>query len=169
MERDLLGVGLRLRWLEDGTDRLTWADVVAMTREALPGSAVLRWVDPWDIDTHLLAGVLDALNGANWQRGGGKGAAPKPVPRPEDMRRTQAEVVDETPDDDHIPTVDESGTYKGMATPVNELADWLGWTATTDEQIVTAYENGEGTYRALGERFGVSASTVGRLVRAART
>lgn len=37
---------------------------------------------PWDLDAHLLAGVLDALNAANWQRGGGKGRRPQPVPRP---------------------------------------------------------------------------------------
>lgn len=36
----------------------------------------------WDLHAHLLAGVLDALNGANYQRSGGKGQKPKPIPRP---------------------------------------------------------------------------------------
>lgn len=30
----------------------------------------------------MLAGILDAVNTANYQRGGGKGRSPKPVPRP---------------------------------------------------------------------------------------
>jgi hypothetical protein len=35
------------------------------------------------VSEHLLASVLDALNGANWQRGGGKGSKPKPTQRPD--------------------------------------------------------------------------------------
>ena len=62
----------------------------------------------------------------------------------------------------------ESGVFKGEATPLNELMDWLGWSPSRDEQIVSAYTNGEGTYSELGERFGVSASTVGRIVRNSR-
>lgn len=30
----------------------------------------------------LLALIADLLAGANWQRGGGKGQRPKPIPRP---------------------------------------------------------------------------------------
>lgn len=37
----------------------------------------------WDIKAHLLATVADLLQGANWQRGGGKGPKPKPIPRPD--------------------------------------------------------------------------------------
>lgn len=36
----------------------------------------------WSTTDHLLAHVVDAARGANWQRGGGKGPRPKPVPRP---------------------------------------------------------------------------------------
>lgn len=36
----------------------------------------------WDIDAHLLASILDALNAANWQRGGDK-----KVPRPQPVQR----------------------------------------------------------------------------------
>lgn len=36
----------------------------------------------WGLDQQLLAGVVDLLAGANWQRGGGKGTKPKKVPRP---------------------------------------------------------------------------------------
>lgn len=36
----------------------------------------------WSMNTHLLALIADVLAGANWQRGGGKGKRPKPIPRP---------------------------------------------------------------------------------------
>lgn len=36
----------------------------------------------WDSNEHLLAAILDTLQNANWQRGGGKGKRPKPIPRP---------------------------------------------------------------------------------------
>lgn len=36
----------------------------------------------WGITEHLLAASVDVLQGANWQRGGGKGTKPKPLPRP---------------------------------------------------------------------------------------
>ena len=40
----------------------------------------------WTVTDHLLADAVDALNGANFQRGGGKGEKPKPVPRPAELR-----------------------------------------------------------------------------------
>lgn len=36
----------------------------------------------WGLQEHLLANIADVLRGANWQRGGGKGSKPKPMPRP---------------------------------------------------------------------------------------
>jgi hypothetical protein len=43
----------------------------------------------WSLSDHLLAHIADANRGANWQRGGGKGSKPKPIPRPgTDHRRT---------------------------------------------------------------------------------
>lgn len=39
----------------------------------------------WSVEAQLTALALDALNGANWQRGGGKGSQPKPVDRPPDL------------------------------------------------------------------------------------
>ena len=86
VEAELIKVGLRLRWLCDGTDRLNWRDVQVVILEADQGSAIARCELGesafWTVDTHLLAGVLDALNGANFQRGGGRGKRPSPVPRP---------------------------------------------------------------------------------------
>jgi hypothetical protein len=36
----------------------------------------------WGVQEHLLAHAVDRLGAGNWQRGGGKGQRPKPVPRP---------------------------------------------------------------------------------------
>jgi hypothetical protein len=36
----------------------------------------------WTMNELLLASVLDVLALANWQRAGGKGNKPKPIPRP---------------------------------------------------------------------------------------
>jgi len=38
----------------------------------------------WGTDTDFLAAILYVLQGANWQRVGGKGTRPKPVTRPVD-------------------------------------------------------------------------------------
>jgi hypothetical protein len=36
----------------------------------------------WSVTDQLLALIADLLAAANWQRGGGKGTRPKPLPRP---------------------------------------------------------------------------------------
>lgn len=43
----------------------------------------------WSLTDQLLAATLDTLRGANWQRSGGKGAKPKPIPRPGTGPRTE--------------------------------------------------------------------------------
>jgi hypothetical protein len=56
----------------------------------------------WGIGEHLLAATLDTLRGANWQRGGGKGSKPKPIPRPGigPARRTETHGhVDRSPEE----------------------------------------------------------------------
>lgn len=58
----------------------------------LPMGSV-TWVEAgtdaaWTAETHMLANVIDALAGANWQRGGGKGKAPTPVERPSDAKKS---------------------------------------------------------------------------------
>lgn len=41
---------------------------------------------PWGMNELLLRQVLFALQGANWQRGGGKGQRPKPIDLPDQKK-----------------------------------------------------------------------------------
>ena len=85
IEYDLLTLGRRLDDL--GTPDLSWRDLYVITRH-LPATSALRRAagngeEPWTVTDYLLALVVDALNGANWQRAGKKGAAkPVAIPRP---------------------------------------------------------------------------------------
>ena len=124
VEAELIKVGLRLRWLCDGTDRLNWRDVQVVILETDQSSAIARHElgesTFWTVDTHLLAGVLDALNGANFQRGGGRGKRPSPVPRPGEKPTAE-------------PTRDDSSTLFGGtdgfemdSVSIEEMNAWLG-------------------------------------------
>lgn len=57
-----------------------------LLRQLPPGARTVRAlggeVFDWNIDTHLLASIVDLLAAANWQRGGGKGPRPRPIERP---------------------------------------------------------------------------------------
>lgn len=76
------------RSLDDlGSEALTWLDlkVFATFVQQDHSSALGRELHgpTWSIEAQLLAEVTDALNMANWQRGGKRSAPrPKPVPRP---------------------------------------------------------------------------------------
>jgi len=74
-------------------------------------SALVREIEgedsPWGLTEQLLAAAVDALNGANWQRGGGKRKdKPKPIPRP---------------------GVEKDKRFGKEAVSMEEMADWLGW------------------------------------------
>ena len=63
----------------------------------------------WTLDNLLLAEIADGVNVSNWQRGSGKKREyPKPIPRP-------GVTSPET-------------TYGKGAIPIDDMADWLGWT-----------------------------------------
>lgn len=67
---------------------------VSVLAVALPAGAVtwqLAGVDSaWTTTDHLLAQVVDVLNGANWQRAGGKDRdKPKPVLRPAEIHEAR--------------------------------------------------------------------------------
>ncbi|CAM5400391.1 hypothetical protein [Corynebacterium variabile] len=125
IERDLIGLNLRLRWLCDGTDRLNWRDLYVIITESDIDSALIRATEPdfagWTRNTGLLADIFDVLAGANWQRAMDKTAEkPDPYPRPT-ARDAEPETIN--------PDIGQSGRYVGEAAPIADIADWLGWDA----------------------------------------
>lgn len=60
------------------------------TDAALHGSAHRGW----DVHTYLQASIVDLLAGGNYQRGGGKGRKPRPIPRPKRTARRVVRVAD---------------------------------------------------------------------------
>lgn len=65
---------------------MSWRELGVLVRQLPRESATFRVLNPdesvWGLTDHLLAAVLDSLRAANWQRSGGKGPKPKPIPRP---------------------------------------------------------------------------------------
>lgn len=112
IEYDLIALGLRLR--DVGTPGFSWGDLFAVIRQAPRTSALFRAMNPdhdWDLAALLIAEVADAVRVANWQRGSGKRKDyPKPIPRPG--------------------IEPESTTYGKGAIPLDDMAEWLGWTHT---------------------------------------
>lgn len=128
VERDLIGLGLRLRQLGDGSGVLTWHDVAIVIEQADRSSAIGRAAlgehAEWGAAEYLLAAAVDALNAANWQRSGkASSPRPKPVPRPGDG----VVPVSDGEGDPFDPN--QSGTFVGVPTPIDELNEWLGWAA----------------------------------------
>jgi hypothetical protein len=72
----------------------------------------------WTIDTHLLALIADVLRASNYQRGGGKGQKPKPLPRPKDAAVQRLTTGDLRKD--HM----KSGVI-GTPLPMHEMKRWL--------------------------------------------
>lgn len=111
VEYDLIALGLRLR--DVGSEALSWGDVYTVLRQSPRSSALFRAMNPdeheWSLSNLLLGEVADAVRVANWQRGSGKkGDYPKPIPRP------------------GVQKTDE--TYGKTAIPMDEMAEFLGWT-----------------------------------------
>lgn len=83
IEADLLNVGVTINELGE---RVSWRAVIGFVRHSGPSSALYRVSNgadsAWTLEAQLLALVADILNVANYQRGGGKGAKPKPIERP---------------------------------------------------------------------------------------
>lgn len=81
----MLSLGLRLRWLADGTDRVTYGDVYVILTEASEESPISRAIHGewygWGIREELLAGIFDQLQYARYEQHG-KGKEPEPFPRP---------------------------------------------------------------------------------------
>lgn len=86
LDYDLLTLGLDIRRI--GHPDLDWRRLRAVVTFLPSTSAFARSVNgpaaAWTVGDYLLAQAVDALHAANWQRAGGKGQRPKPVPRPTD-------------------------------------------------------------------------------------
>lgn len=84
LEYDLLTLGLDSYRI--GTPELDWWRLMAVVRNLPQGSAIHRAINGtdsmWGLTEHLLATIADALHMGNWQRGGGRGRRPRPIPRP---------------------------------------------------------------------------------------
>ena len=95
----MLRMGLHRRQI--GSAELSWHELRVLIEHSDTGSAVFRARNPkswaWDVDTDLLAAILFTLQGANWQRAGGKGDKPKPVERPKENKPVKGEEI--PPDD----------------------------------------------------------------------
>ncbi|MCG5460852.1 hypothetical protein MED01_004278 [Micromonospora sp. MED01] len=66
---------------------MTRRELLVLVRHLPPdsplGIALHGEAGRWSTTDHLLASTVELLAGANWQRGGGKGSKPKPLPRPD--------------------------------------------------------------------------------------
>jgi hypothetical protein len=80
-----------------GTKKLGWHDLLAFVKDTRAGSALAialhgeraRWTDR----EYLMAMMVDALNGANWQRTGKRSGRPKPVVRPGQVSAGEAQHI----------------------------------------------------------------------------
>lgn len=114
VEYDLIALGLRLDWLT--SEALSWRDLLVIVRQAPPGSAVARAVEPehsgWGISEHLLALVADYLAWIQWTKtedGQKNRNRPKPIERPGVERPTDTRKIGADP------------------VPIAELEAFLGW------------------------------------------
>lgn len=70
--------------MSDLGESLSWRRLGVLIRQLPETSRTVAAAsgEVWSRTDQLLAAVFDALNAANWQRGGGKPPRPKPLPRP---------------------------------------------------------------------------------------
>lgn len=127
VEYDLIALGLRLRWLCDGTDRLNWRDLLVIVRESGRDTAAFRQAHgehaEWGMGEYLLASILDGVNGLIWQGGGDKNAKkPDPVPRPSGRRIQNS--VESAPDNSQLFSKDG---FEPDAVSIEEMNEWLGF------------------------------------------
>lgn len=96
LEYDLIVLGLRLRDL--GTPSLNWRDLWVICRNSGRTTRLYAALNPeddptWSTAEYLLAQVVDNTAWRTYQAAEGKGPKPKPVPRPGDVRRDQADTM----------------------------------------------------------------------------
>lgn len=136
LEYDLLERGLRLRWVGDGTGRMSWRDLYVFISHLPDDSAVARYLSgsSWSISNYLQAEIIDGLAAISWQLSGNKHLdKPAPYPRPGHLPPAPP-----TPSEPHRDTAqpaavgqgdpfnaDESGVFRGEVASILEINDWL--------------------------------------------
>lgn len=101
-------------------------DLLAVVDSLPADSAFARRIDPegtaWGLNEQLLALLIDTVNLLRWELGGDSDRPlPEKIPRP---------GVGGQVDDDGDPFADDgSGVFRGEATSLDELNEWLGWVA----------------------------------------
>lgn len=87
------------------TRTLTWRQLRSflshLPRESALARDLLADEANWGLNEQLLALTIDTLRQANWQRGGGKGGKPKPIPRPGAQKGSETKHgrTDRSPDE----------------------------------------------------------------------
>ena len=82
---DLMGVGHRLRDLDDPRSGIDISDLLDLVAYADPSMAIYRVLNPdweWDLGNQLMAYLIDFQQMQAWAEGGKKGPKPRPIPRP---------------------------------------------------------------------------------------
>lgn len=76
----------------------------------------------WGVGEHLLAGIFDTLQGANYQRAGGKGPKPKPIPRPGE--KSSDKQLTAAPEGEGQLFVKDGFEMDSLT--IDEMDEWLG-------------------------------------------
>lgn len=124
VERDLIGLGLRLRWL--GTERLTWRDLLVIVRTSGPGSEIFHAMHddlprPYDVEFLALSMHRSSEYTQRWLQWAKTedGSKNKNAPEPE---RFPWEPKPE-------------GLYAHESMTWEEADDWFGWSAEMHDHM----------------------------------
>lgn len=124
MERDLIALGLRLRWL--GTERLTWRDLLVIVRMSEPGSHIFHvfhadYPRPYDVGFLSLSMLRSAEYSQRWLQW---------------AQTTDAEKKRNIPEPERLPWEPKpDALFKHESMTWDEAADWLGWTAEMHDHL----------------------------------
>lgn len=151
---------------------MSWWDLKCIIRHLPRDSALFRVQHPddwqWDLDAHLLAGLFDLLQGANWQRAGNPRAKrPEPLERPGVKRSGEGRVVKPKK---ALPMDEVRRRLKVNLRPPEPVQPapvkrGRGRLSAHDRELIRSRRSAGVSVRELTAEFRVSRSTVYRIVR----
>lgn len=158
-----------------GTWKLSYWDLICIIRWLPADAAYRKFLNPedaqWTLPEHLLAGIYDTLQGANWQRAGNKHAKrPEPLPRPgvkpkTEVKQHKPKKASKPDEVAKVLQLDFSRVREIAAVepdqPKIESRPRRRISESVKELIAQRRAAGE-SVAALAEEFGVSKSTVYR-------